>query len=142
MTRSALASLAVLICCDTPVSRKYLRSDVSTVIDEVETPVGGESAMLREVHNDGLAVDAEADVFNRISAALSGRCCWNCVRTAHRYLPIHFLLAGGSMPPHPFRGFNRQHGLRSATYLTVPLHYRNISGWQYWTTSRGSSSRT
>jgi hypothetical protein len=37
----------------------------------------GEPPILREVDNDGSTVNAEADVFNRVSVGLYGRCYWN-----------------------------------------------------------------
>ncbi len=60
-----------------------------TVVDEVQTALEGESPMLREVQDDGLAVDAEADVFDCVSVSLTWRCDWNRFRTGHRYIPVH-----------------------------------------------------
>ena len=60
-----------------------------TVVDEVQTALEGESPMLREVQDDGLAVDAEADVFDCVLVGLCGRCDWNRFRTGHRYIPVH-----------------------------------------------------
>jgi hypothetical protein len=51
--------------------------DTQTVVDEVQTALEGESPMLREVQDDGLAVDAEADVFDCVSVSLTWRCDWN-----------------------------------------------------------------
>jgi len=47
------------------------------VVDEVQTALEGESPMLREVQDDGLAVDTGADVLDCVSVRLSGRCDWN-----------------------------------------------------------------
>jgi hypothetical protein len=74
------------------------------VVDEVQTALEGESPMLREVQDDGLAVDAEADVFDCVSVGLTGRCYWYRFRTCYRYIPVHSLLAGGSVTPAPLSG--------------------------------------
>ena len=66
------------------------------MVNEVETALEGESPMLREVQDDGLAVDAEADVLDCVSVRLYRQCDWNRFRTGHRYIPVHSLLAGGS----------------------------------------------
>jgi hypothetical protein len=44
------------------------------VVDEVETAFEGEPPMFREVQDDGLAVDAEANVFDCVSVSLTWRC--------------------------------------------------------------------
>ena len=55
-----------------------------TVVDQVQTALEGESPMLREVQNDGLAIDAESDVLDCFSVRLCGRCYWNRFLTGHR----------------------------------------------------------
>ncbi len=60
-----------------------------TVVDEVQTALERKSPMLREVQNDGLAVDTEADVFDCVSVGLTGRCYWNRFRTCYKYIPVH-----------------------------------------------------
>jgi hypothetical protein len=45
--------------------------DTQTVVDQAQTALEGESPMLREVQDDGLAVDAEADVFDCVSVSLT-----------------------------------------------------------------------
>nr|WP_170836958.1 hypothetical protein [Haloferax larsenii] len=47
------------------------------MVDEVQTALEAESPMLREVQDDCLAVDAEADVFDCVSVRLIGRRDWN-----------------------------------------------------------------
>ena len=74
------------------------------MVNEVETACEGEPPMLREVQDDGLAVDAEADVFDCVSVSLTWRYDWNRFRTGHRYIPVHSLLAGGSVTPAPLSG--------------------------------------
>jgi hypothetical protein len=39
--------------------------------DEIQTALERESPMLREVQDDGLAVNAEADVFDCVSVSLT-----------------------------------------------------------------------
>ena len=42
-----------------------------TVVDEVQTAFEGEPPMLREVQDDGLAVDTEADVLDAVCIRLT-----------------------------------------------------------------------
>jgi len=74
------------------------------VVDEVQTALEGESPMLREVQHDGLAVDAEADVFDCGLVSLTWRCDWNRFRTCYRYIPVHRCSRAVRWPPHPSRG--------------------------------------
>jgi hypothetical protein len=52
-------------------------------MDEVQTALEGEPPMPREVQNDGLTVDADADMLDCISVGLCGRCYWNRFRTGY-----------------------------------------------------------
>jgi len=45
------------------------------VIDQVETSIRSETLVFREIQNDGLAVDAKADVFDGVVATRSARFC-------------------------------------------------------------------
>jgi hypothetical protein len=78
----------VLICCDTYVSRKYLRSNTLPLGDQLETPIGIETLVFGEIHNDGSAVDAKADVFDRVVRTVREWFCLDSVRRGGRVFPF------------------------------------------------------
>jgi hypothetical protein len=43
--------------------------------DQIETSIRGETLVFGEIQNDGVAVDAEADVFDGVVATVSERFC-------------------------------------------------------------------
>jgi len=45
------------------------------MVDQIETSIGSETLVFGEIQNDGVAVDAETDVFDGVVATVSERFC-------------------------------------------------------------------
>jgi hypothetical protein len=70
---TSVSSISPILLLFSRVSDANLESTRHVIPAALE----GEPPILREVDNDGSTVNAEADVFNRVSVGLYGRCYWN-----------------------------------------------------------------
>jgi hypothetical protein len=64
------------------------------VVDQIETPIRSETLVFGEIQNDGLAVDAKADVFDGVVATVSERFCLDYVRRGASCVSVHRYVAG------------------------------------------------
>jgi len=49
------------------------------MVDQIETSIGSDTLVFGEIQNDGVAVDAEADVFDGVVTPVSERFCLDTV---------------------------------------------------------------
>jgi hypothetical protein len=73
------------------------------VVDQIETSIRSETLVFGEIQNDGLAVDAKADVFDGVVATVSERFCLDYVQCGASCVPVHRYVAG-VVTPAPLSG--------------------------------------
>jgi len=64
------------------------------MVDQIETSIGSETLVFGEIQNDGVAVDAKADVFDGVVATVSERFCLDSVRRVGSCVSVHRYVAG------------------------------------------------
>nr|WP_162991612.1 hypothetical protein [Halostella salina] len=64
------------------------------MVDQIETSIRSETLVFGEIQNDGVAVDAKADVFDGVVATVSKCFCLDFVRRGASCLSVHQYVAG------------------------------------------------
>ena len=96
------------------------------MIDDVETPVWGESPVFGEIQDDGSAVDAEADVFDGIVGTIRERFCLDSVRRGWSGIPVHRYVAGMVNPRAPLGGSTDSTGNTGQPFSWVAAGNSNL----------------